>query len=237
MELVVDKRRIFGDIAEEREEKMKSLCSVSAETERKLREALLRYKRTEKELFAALDYAKSLDFSKSSLKSTYLSHPMRVAMFLLELRPSASTAELITALLHNVPETTAVTTSELGRLFGEEVARGIGALLVDRKAVFASICESYYKKIEALGEAAMLTKLLDKMDNLFVLCLNPDEAVRRDYIAEVRERLLPFAARYNAGLGEYLRALLDDAAKTGFSGSLKDRLNIYQEKQKTGALS
>ncbi len=237
MELSLKGRKVFRSVGEERESKMKSLCAPALDTERIFFEDLRRFGRSEKEIFEALDYAKTLDFSKSSLRASYLSHPIRVADFLLRLNPSIGTEALVTALLHNVPETTSVSLVEIEKKFGPKVSSGIGVLLVDRKVPFASIQEDYYAGLESAGEGTMLIKLLDKMDNLFVLCLNPDDKVRQEYIAEIRKQLLPFARRYVASLGAYLNELLGDASCMGFSRELKDQLETYQQHQKTGAVS
>jgi len=217
--------------------KMASLCAPASETENLFLEDLSGFGRAETEVNRALDYAKTLDFSKSALKSSYLSHPIRVADFLLRIDPSVSSAALVTAILHNLPETTSVPLVEIERSFGAAVSSGIGALLVDRKVSFSAIQKNYYARLRAAGKEIMLIKLLDKMDNLFVLCLNPDEAVRRDYIAEIREELLLFARGVARGLGDYLEELLEDASRTGFSQELKDRLNVYQGTQRRGVAS
>lgn len=237
MQLVIDQRPVFGPIEEERREKMKSLCSPSQLTEKRFLEGLALHRRRENVLGTALDYAKSLDFSKSALRSSYLSHPLRVALFLLGLDPAVDVSYLVVALLHNVPETSQAGLADIERHFGAGVAQDVRTLLVDRTVPFAGIREDYYEKIFDAGAELTSIKLLDKMDNLFVLCLNPNEAVRHDYIAEVREMLLPFARHFHGGLGDYLTELLCDAERTGFSRELKDELSEYQKKQKTETIS
>lgn len=237
MELSVGSHKVFGSIADERGMKMASLCGPASETEGLFLEDLKKFGRAESEVTRALDYAKTLDFSKSALRSSYLSHPIRVADFLLRVDPSVDSTALVTAILHNVPETTSVPLADLERSFGKPVSSGVGTLLVDRKVSFSAIQKAYYARLKAAGKEIMLIKLLDKIDNLFVLCLNPDEAVRRDYIAEVREELLPFARGATRGLGDYLEELLEDASRMGFSQGLKDRLSAYQETQRRGVAS
>jgi (p)ppGpp synthase/HD superfamily hydrolase len=239
MKLQIGGRKVFGTVEEERAGKMASLTSDAVVSERLFLDAL-GAARLPGPIETALEFAKSLDFSKSSLRSSYLSHPLRVATFLLKIAPRSSADHVITALLHNVPETTDVKHDELERRFGKTAADGIRALCVDRAAQAAgkdAYLDGYYRRIHAAGDTVALIKLLDKMDNLFVLCLNPDDAVRADYMVEIRARLLPFAVRLDAGLGAYLSELVDDAEHAGFSADLKSRLEAHLRSQKSGGVS
>ncbi|MBA3704879.1 MAG: bifunctional (p)ppGpp synthetase/guanosine-3',5'-bis(diphosphate) 3'-pyrophosphohydrolase [Bacteroidetes bacterium] len=233
MELKINDRKIFEDFETERAEKMHSLCSDSYYSEKKFIAIINSLGRKEANITKALEYAKTLNFSKNSLKSSYLSHPLRLASFLIEMEPTIASDHIVIALLHNVPETTEISIAELEKIFGKNVATGIDTLVVDRKVSFPSIEESYYKAIFEQGKSLVLIKLLDKIDNLFVLCLNADDEIRKNYIIEVREKLLPFAFKYNKQLGEYLDELLNLTVKLGFSEKLKKQLTEYQQSIKT----
>lgn len=221
---------VFGPIGDERAEKMRSLTSAAAYSERRFLEALP-LARPKERLLEALSFAKALDFSKSSLKDSYLSHPFRVATFLAKLQPDASDEALIAALLHNVLETTTLKIDAVAGPFGAEVGTIIETLTVDRSRPFGEIEGEYYRRIEAAGPTVKLIKLLDKMDNLFVLCLNSNNAIRAGYTAEIRARLMSFASSFLPGLGAYLSALLDDADSVGFRADLKQRLDDHQRAQ------
>src|SRR5690606_2606385 len=106
-------KTIFDSFEEEREEKMKSLCSDSIYSENIFLKNLNIYNRVEAEITGALNYAKGLNFSKNPLKSSYLSHPLRLASFLLQFEPTIPTNYIIIALLHNVPETTDISINEI----------------------------------------------------------------------------------------------------------------------------
>jgi (p)ppGpp synthase/HD superfamily hydrolase len=231
MELRAGGVLVFGPIEDERAEKMLSLTSEAAYSERRFLEALAP-SRPKERISEALVFAKSLNFSNSSLKSSYLSHPFRVAMFLAKIQPDASDAALTAALLHNVLETTTLKIDAVTGPFGAEVGGIIETLTVDRSRPFLEIENEYYRRIEAAGPVVQLIKLLDKMDNLFVLCLNANAPIRAGYTAEIRARLLPFASAFLPGLGQYLSSLLDDADRLGFSPDLKQKLNQYQQAQK-----
>jgi len=228
MELRAGGVLVFGPIEDERAEKMRSLTTDFSYAERRFLEALPPARPNDR-LLEALKFAKSLNFSKSSLKSSYLSHPFRVATFLIKLSPKAADEALIAALLHNVLETTTLTIDAVP--FGAEVGKIITTLTVDRTRPFGEIESAYYARLAETGADALLIKLLDKMDNLFTLCLNSNNAIRAGYTAEIRARLMPFAAAFNPGLGAYLAALLDDADAVGFRADLKQTLETYQRAQ------
>lgn len=229
MNLTINDTLIFKDFETERAEKMDSLCSDSSITEKKFQELLSSFGRTEQEIQDALTYAKGLDFSKNHLKSSYLSHPIRLASYVLKVNPKISAEYIVIALLHNVPETTEITVDELEKKFGATVASGIDTLVIDRAAHFPSIQDSYYKAIFAKGKELVLVKLLDKIDNLFVLGLNPDDEVRKNYLEEIRKELLPFTLKVNQAMGEYLDALITETTKLGYSEELRQRLTAYQK--------
>ncbi len=229
MDLVLRGRTVFESVETERLKKIESLCVSATDTERVFLNDLKKFERFDNEIHRALDYAKTLDFLKSALRSSYLSHPIRVANFLLRIDPSVRADALVTAVLHNVPEVTSVSLPEIERAFGGWVSSAIRILLVDRSIPFSAQKEAYYNRLGVGEKEVMLIKLLDKMDNLFVLCLNPDEAVRREYVHEIREKLLGFAHAQDRGLGAYLEELLENADQAGFSQTLKDRLKTYQE--------
>lgn len=229
MELIINNHTVLKKIKIERAEKMTSLCSPLSYSEKQFLDLLTFFGRKESNIIKALDYAKSLDFSKNHLKSSYLSHPLRLASFLIKINPSIDADYIVISLLHNIPETTEITVEDLKNSFGEKVADCIKTLVLDRNVSFPTIEESYYKEIFARGSSLILVKLFDKIDNLFVLCLNPDDEVRKNYIIEVRKKLLPFVYDYNLQLGEYLDELLKTTLNLGYSEKLKKKLIEYQQ--------
>jgi (p)ppGpp synthase/HD superfamily hydrolase len=215
MELLVNQRRLFGPIDDERRAKAHSMDAPYEPAEQAFREAMRRHRRDEPAVERALEFAKSLEFKSSSLGKSYLAHPLRVATFLLELSPAIGTDYLVIALLHNALETAQIAPSALEERFGAVVARGIETLTVDRSRPFETLEEAYYARLFAAGPDLALVKLFDKADNLFVLCLNPDAEVRRRYLDEIDRRLIPFARTVHAGLASYLEALTSDCRRTG----------------------
>jgi hypothetical protein len=58
-------------------------------------------------------------------------------------------------------------------------------------------------------------KILDKLDNLFVLCLNPSDEVRHQYLADIETFVLPMVASDLPALLPYITALVNDCRAVG----------------------
>lgn len=54
------------------------------------------------------------------------------------------------------------------------------------------------------------------LDNLYVLCLNPDGAVRHRYLREIVRHVIPLAEDVVPSLVGTVRALVDEADRLGY---------------------
>jgi (p)ppGpp synthase/HD superfamily hydrolase len=213
-------RRILGSIADERAAKINSFRAdpasllASFDRELKLNGDDLAY------VHRCVEFAAGVQYTKSSLGTAYLSHPLRVAQYVVRAKQEIRREYMAIALLHNVPETSAVTLDEIAGELGQQVADGIGVLVVDRSVRFETIIESYYARLFAAGDDLVLVKLFDKFDNLLVLNSNPDAEVRRRYIAEIRIKLLPWCGTFDSGLAKYVAELLFETEERGFDAEL-----------------
>jgi len=68
--------------------------------------------------------------------------------------------------------------------------------------------EAYYVGIVRADAGAI--KVVDKMDNLFLLHVAPDRDVRRRYIAEIRRHVVPLCAHALPAATGYLSDLIVD---------------------------
>ena len=212
----IDGRRVLGTIEEERAAKVRSLRTEIPLLKEEFARTIDHRPADREFVVECINFAEGIKYTKSGLGSAYLSHPLRVAEYLIRAIPDVSRDYVAVAVLHNVPETSAVTLDEIGRRFGPAIANGIGTLLVDRTVPFESIAEAYYERIYAAGAEITLTKVFDKLDNLLVLGANGDLGVRTRYMDEVRRKLLPWCHSYNSGLGRYLEDLLVETERRGF---------------------
>jgi (p)ppGpp synthase/HD superfamily hydrolase len=166
---------------------------------------------------AAFDFARQLDYSHPGLDTAaYLAHPVRVASLVLRTLHPADEQAVVLALLHNVFELSTVSRDEIARRFGGPIAVAITALTVDRSQKTREYTAGYYRALHAMPAYVRVVKILDKLDNLFVLCLNPDDGVRRAYLADIETFVLPMVGAELPQLLAYVTALVEDCRATGY---------------------
>jgi GTP diphosphokinase / guanosine-3',5'-bis(diphosphate) 3'-diphosphatase len=132
----------------------------------------------------------------------YMSHPLAVARLLATMRMDVVSIE--TGLLHDIVEDTTVTTEDIRKNFGEEVARCVDGVTKLSKINFFSAedrqAESYRKMLLAMVNdiRVIIVKLADRLHNMRTLaCLSPD---RQERIArETLEIYAPIAHRLGMG--------------------------------------
>ncbi|HSE49544.1 MAG TPA: bifunctional (p)ppGpp synthetase/guanosine-3',5'-bis(diphosphate) 3'-pyrophosphohydrolase [Terriglobales bacterium] len=161
----------------------------------------------------AYDY--SLEHHKGQSRASgepYLTHPLEVAGILAELKldPTAIAA----ALLHDSVEDTTVTTEDIKKEFGEQVAQLVEGVTKISKIDFATReerqAENLRKMILAMVDdiRVVLIKLADRLHNMRTLAALPAE--RQEQIAkETLEIYAPIAHRL--GMGK-VRGELEDLA-------------------------
>ena len=140
----------------------------------------------------------------------YMTHPVAVAQILAGMRMDVVSIE--TGLLHDVVEDTSVTTADVQKNFGEEVARCVDGVTKLSKINFFSAedrqAESYRKMLLAMVNdiRVIIVKLADRLHNMRTLdSLSPE---RRERIAkETIEIYAPIAHRL--GMGK-MRGELED---------------------------
>ncbi len=151
----------------------------------------------------------------------YGAHPVRVARFAAEwLAPwkSSRPGEVLAAcLIHNAIEKKLLAPETVRARHGAWVADSLATLTVDREEMAtAPGRQAYYDRLSGKDAEVRAIKLFDKFDNIFSLCLNPDEKVRRGYLDEIVAYVRPIAEEVAPSLVPYLDDLLDDARAIGY---------------------
>lgn len=169
-------------------------------------------------LALALQFAKEIDYHHVGLTSDiYFSHPLRVAALAILFSGSQDARTGVLGVLHNVLEVSVVSVVKLSETFGGEISGLIQTLTVDRKVQWDKTYKSdYYGKLMAGPLFARVVKIVDKLDNLFVLGLNPDVSVREKYLSEIENFVLPMAEVALPSMTDYMQELVKDCRATGF---------------------
>jgi len=140
----------------------------------------------------------------------YITHPIRVAVSLVDELNLFSPTLICSALLHDVIEDSNITREDIGQMFGEEIAEVVW-LLTKLEEVRLS---EYLARIEAAADTgAPLVKLCDRLDNLRSVTYTPRLEKKRRYIRTTEDLYLPMAARTNRYLHDELRRWLEAARK------------------------
>lgn len=171
-----------------------------------------------KEILNAWQFAQILDYHHpGQSKDLYLAHPLRVATMFIQLAEPFNPLGVITALIHNIQEVTNISEQEIERAVNKEVASAITLLTVNRELQWdESYKNNYYEKISQSSTFIQQVKVLDKVDNLFLLCLNPDAKIRQLYLAEIEKWVLPIAKGVMPNICKYIESLIENNKYIGY---------------------
>lgn len=164
-------------------------------------------------ILQAFKFACRIDYDHVGLSpESYLAHPLRVTeMVMSYFQPVCQDAAVI-ALLHNVLEVSAINLIELEEAFGRIVKDSISNLTVDRERQWDPVYKrDYYQKIRQDHKAAGAVKVFDKLDNVFMLCLNDNEKIRTVYLDEIEEHVIPLAQECVPAVTDYFKAAAAEA--------------------------
>ena len=163
--------------------------------------------------------AKNLDYCHPGLESKiYLNHPLRVANLIVQNLLNIDDILLATALLHNIKEVSPNQYQDGMKSLPEEIKNAVEALTVDRSRQYERTYKiKYYLNIESYSPLASQVKVFDKIDNLFMICFNPDSEIRRSYLQEIEDFVLPLAKKYtNSNVINTLKLSVDEANSVGY---------------------
>jgi hypothetical protein len=165
----------------------------------------------------AYQFAQGIEYSHGNLSSeTYLAHPLRVGLMALDCIPAPDEETVAIALIHNVLEVGKISVADINSAFGSTVASTIETLTVDREQQWDTVYkQGYYKNISLGFKGGCQVKVLDKLDNMYMLGLNPDDTIRLRYLSEIRKHVLPLASDFLPSIESYMTTLADEVESTG----------------------
>ena len=214
----------LGSIEEERQHRLASREIEADAVDRMLEDALAPYAGTllARQAREAWAFASNIDYHHTGLSTaSYLAHPVRVAALTLKLMRPPHEMGLSLALLHNVFELSDVRPDEISGRFGQPIADAIRVLTVDRTQKSRGYTVAYYRKLHDMPSYVRIVKALDKLDNMFVLCLNPSEDVRTQYLEDIETFVRPMVAAELPHLLPYFDNLIDDCWRCDRRGDRK----------------
>lgn len=172
----------------------------------------------QEKIFQVLAYAKTIEYKHVGLSSeAYFAHPLQVAKFVLQLERQFEMDTVTIALLHNVLEVSSLTKNVLAEDTNENVANSIFLLTVNRSEADDPVYKKeYYKKLRSGFVGARIVKIFDKLDNLFLLCLNADDNIRERYLKEIENYVIPEVDLLLPELSSYYRQLVKNCREVGF---------------------
>lgn len=167
----------------------------------------------------AFKIASNLNYSHPGLSSeVYFNHPLRVAIQILKYIAEVDDEILAVALLHNIVEVCPDSYKKSLDVLPYSIQNAIEVLTVDRaKQHNKTYKKNYYSRIEKDSIVASKVKVFDKMDNLYMICFNPDNQIRKIYIDEIEEFVIPLAKKYtNSEVVSCLQLSVDEAKSIGY---------------------
>lgn len=169
-------------------------------------------------IFFALDFGIELEYNHAGLtKEAYIAHPIRVATILSDVLGPVKHEDIIIALLHNVYEVGNTSKDVLLEKFGPIIESSIANLTVNRKIQWdQQYKDQYYQKLRDGYAGACRVKVVDKLDNIFLINLNSDEEIRKKYLDEIVKYVIPMAADFVPKVQPIFEKAVEWAISGGF---------------------
>ena len=166
----------------------------------------------------ALDFSFELEYDHAGLtKEAYLAHPIRVATILSDVLGPAKHEDVVIALLHNVYEVGNTSKDLIVKNFGPIIEGSIANLTVNRKIQWdQQYKDRYYQQLRDGYAGACRVKVVDKLDNIFLINLNSDEEIRKQYLDEIVKYVIPMAADFVPKVQPIFEKAVEWAISGGF---------------------
>ena len=178
--------------------------------EQSVKKPHIRSKRELKKIIDVFNFAKNLNHTDAgSSKNPYFLHLFRLTCMALLIKKKIDAKLVCLALLHNVLETGNLKrVNIIKEKFGKEIFSEIKTLTVNRKIQWNKDYKAkYYKKINSGSKNLRIIKILDKFDNLFLLDSNTNANIKKKYINEIKEYILPMTKKTLPDIYKYYKEL------------------------------
>ena len=131
--------------------------------------------------FETLELITNFNYNHNILnKKTYLAHVLRVTKMSILAQPKLSKELIILSMIHNIFESTDLSETDLLNYFDNEIIERVKILKINReKQYLNSYLTTYYSSIQDAHISVSIVKIIDKIDNIYTLCLNPNLEKKR----------------------------------------------------------
>ena len=159
----------------------------------------------------AYNFSKNLKYDHPGLDShIYFYHPLRVCLLSTKINQNLSNELMTLCLLHNIFETTDIDPSIISKIFGKKIMTQLNILTVDRKNEWEkNYKKNYYENIKKANKNVIITKILDKLDNLYLLKENKNLKIKKRYLKEIEDFLMPLIKGNLENLYLYFKNLIE----------------------------
>ena len=159
----------------------------------------------------AYNFSKNLKYNHPGLDShIYFYHPLRVCLLSTKINQNLSNELMTLCLLHNIFETTDIDPSIISKIFGKKITTQLNILTVNRKNEWKkNYKRNYYESIKKANKNVIITKILDKLDNLYLLKENKNLMVKKRYLKEIEDFLMPLIRGNLENLYLYFKNLIE----------------------------
>lgn len=160
-----------------------------------------------------LNFALAQTYGEKPINKYYVNHLIRVAklsLMWLNLIEEKNFNLIIAALIHNALEKNIISLEVLRSKYSQWVYSTITTLTLDRsKEHNSDYIKKYYDKLQETDKYSQMLKVFDKLDNIYSLCLNPNDEVRIRYLKEIREYIVPIINQHGSMLSSYFNELIN----------------------------
>ena len=213
----MSKTEFLDPIEREIEKRLRVLRTNDIHNEIGLWEEIVGEMRSKNNLENANKFLLELSFEHEGLtKEQYCAHCYRTSAMALHFSEKDRQTVGAIGLLHNILEVSDITRAKIKQEFGTEISSALSTLKVDRHLQRdKKYLQEYYKSIKDHSSYLFKVKVVDKLDNLFVLGLNPNDEVRTVYLEEIENFIVPMASEIETELSEYFENLIEYNNKVG----------------------
>ena len=171
--------------------------------------SILGSKEDQKKIYDFYNLLLSFEYSHSGLdKLAYMAHPIRVARLYISYCQNFCMKTLKLALAHNLVELTGIHKKDNLPISLKPIYHMIQILTVDRNRQWDwGYKDNYYRKISTSKEMSII-KVLDKLDNLYLLSDNPSKKIKLLYLYEIEKFVLPLASTFIPKLVDNINCLV-----------------------------